>query len=347
MKPILKTAERIAVVLGIALAFFAVLETLQAWQTLRDLHPWAGHAFLLVVALLLLYLLLQLRALLQYRAALKPPALPAEGPLHVREVKQALRYLDRVTARLSENSILKDDGAQEELKLLESEVAMLINQAPSPDDARKELHRIENLFIAPLLDRLDKHAEVIVSDNVGLVTLGTALSPYKSIDLYIVLARNIRMVNRILHVYRTRPTLRETVKVFYDIARVVAAVNLLNAMDNVWAGIGRHIPKVGTLAEAVSEGMFSGLLTSVAGHAAIDRSRSYQPWSGEEAARRYQGRLNRWARDVLGILVRYGFDRIIPGRGSRSSKSKQAFEDLDEADESGKTSRRWWKKKSE
>jgi len=322
MQNLLKTVERIAVAVGIGFTFFAVLEAIQAYQTLAQMHPWAGYGFLAVLALLFFYLIWQLRALATYRTALAPPSLPEGLPATRKQAEHALRYLNRVTVRFEENPLLSSSAATQ-LTALRTQVDILQSQKPQPEWLREELQRVENEAIAPLLKHLDKEAEKVVSDNVGLVTIGTALSPYRSIDLYIVLARNFRMVNRIIHIYRTRPSTRETVRVFYDIAKVVAAVNLLNAMDNIWAGVARHVPKVGTLAEAFSEGLFSGLLTSVAGHAAIDRSRSYRPWSGEDAVRRYRGRLHRWARDVVGILIRHGFDRIIPGRGKREAAASE------------------------
>ena len=321
MGDITKTLKCIAVIVGVGFTLFAVLETLQAYSTLRDINPWLGYGFVAVVAVLIIYLIWQLRALFSFSTALAPPTLPDSAPATQKQASDILRYLDRVTARLELNPLLLEH-ASGELDGLRGEVNRLLTAKPNPETIRDEVQRIENEQIAPLLKRLDVDAERIVSDNVGLVTIGTALSPYRSVDLYIVLARNLRMINRILHVYRTRPTLRETLRVFYDIAKVVAAVNLLNAMDNIWAGLARYMPKVGMFAEAFSEGLFSGLLTSVAGHAAIDRSRSYRPWSGEEAVRRYRGRLHRWARDVIGILIHHGFDKIVPKRSKKSSGEK-------------------------
>ncbi|MFH0883265.1 MAG: YcjF family protein [bacterium] len=319
MGDILKLVKRIAIVLGVGLTLFAVLETLRAYETLRELNPWAGYGFLAFVALLILYLIWQVRALFSYRTALAPPALSDDIPVSQRQISDTLHYLDRVTVRLEMNPLLQN-GAPGGLNELRFEVDRLLASRTKPENIREELQRVENEKIAPLLKLLDVEAERIISDNVGLVTIGTALSPYRSVDLYIVLARNLRMINRILYVYRTRPVLRETLRVFYDITKVVAAVNLLNAMDNIWAGLARYMPKVGVFAEAFSEGLFSGLLTSVAGHAAIDRCRSYRPWSGEEAVRRYRGRLHRWARDVIGILIHHGFDKIIPKRGKRETE---------------------------
>lgn len=321
MRTVLKTLERILVVVGLGLTFFAVLEAIQAYQALAQLHPWAGYAFLALLAGLLAYLIWQVRALFAYRRVLQPPELLEGTAITAKRRKAALRYISRVTARLTANEILLEK-APAELEMLEAEVASLGRRAGSPGvDLREGLDTIEREHIAPLLTVLDNEAEAVVSDNVGIVSLGTALSPYRSFDLYIVLARNLRMVNRIVRIYRTRPSWRETLAIFYDIARVVSAVNLLNAMDTVWSGLGRHIPLVGRYGEAMSEGLFSGLLTSVAGHAAIDRSRSYRPWSRDAAVREYRSRLHRWARDVMGILRRHGIDRLTGRRPAAPPES--------------------------
>lgn len=130
------------------------------------------------------------------------------------------------------------------------------------------------------------------------------------------------MVNKIIRTYRTRPSTTETLKIFYDIIRVVAAVNLINATDNIWTGIGRHLPWVGRYGEAASEALFSGLLTSIAGHAAIDRCRSYHPWSREEAVMTYRSRIGRWGKDILDIIRRHVGEKVDPRNWKRKSKEK-------------------------
>ena len=175
----------------------------------------------------------------------------------------------------------------------------------------------------------------MVSDSVGLVSLGTALSPYRSADVLIVLVRNTHMVNRIIRIYRTRPTPIETIRVFIDIARVVAWVNVINATDQIWSGVGRHLPLVGKYGESISEGLFSGLLTSVAGHAAIDRCRSYHAWSAESAAREYRSKLRRWGDDILSLLKRNAIPRFLKRKKAASTgKSSEDFGMSGESDDS-------------
>lgn len=334
MKPILKTIERIAVAAGLLLTVLVVLELVRAYEILYELHPWAGYGFLGLIGLLILYLIWQIRYLFTLRTAPHPPELPAEAPFDPSRARRFVRYMKRVSGRMEQNPELLDEF-RPLLWDLRGDVAGLDKLTGDPDRFREAITAIERDRMAPMLAHLDRLAEAVVSDNVGIVSIGTALSPYRSFDLYIVLARNFRMVNRILRIYRTRPTPRETWAVFYDIARVVSAVNLLNAMDNVWAGIGRHVPLVGRYGEAISEAVFSGLLTSVAGHAAIDRCRSYRSWSNEEAVRKYRGRLVRWGRDVWNILMRHGIDKVFGRHSGSSSKSTDSEQGEGSGEESG------------
>ena len=304
----LKILERIAVVVGVALTFFVVIETLRAYQILRDTHEFLGYGFLVLVAGLLLYVVWQIRAIFAYRQVLTPPELPDEGEITVKQAKRFKQHLQRVSKRFSNNPNLVSNSRQ--LERLQASVEALPEPVGDGTNVSDAILAIERDHVAPLLKVLDKAAEDVVSDNVGLVSIGTALSPYRSVDMYIVLARNTRMINRILHIYRTAPTPRETLLVFYDILRVVAAINLINAMDNIWTGLGRHVPFFGRYGEAMSEGVFSGLLTSVAGHAAIDRCSSYRPWSKDEAVREYKSKMGRWSADVIGILKRYSVDKL-------------------------------------
>jgi uncharacterized membrane protein YcjF (UPF0283 family) len=308
MAKLLKILERIAVVAGVGLTFFAVIETLRAYQILYDTHPWLGYGFLAAVAGLLLYVVWQVRAIFAYRQVLAPPELPDEGEISARQGKKFKQHLKRVSTRFSNNPQLASKSRQ--LERLGAAVEALPEPAGDGANLRDAITAIERDHIAALLKVLDIEAEKVVSDNVGLVSIGTALSPYRSVDMYIVLARNTRMINQILRIYRTAPTPRETLLVFWDILRVVAAINLINAMDNIWTGLGRHVPFLGRYGEAMSEGVFSGLLTSVAGHAAIDRCRSYRPWSKDEAVRAYRGKMSRWSMDVVGILKRYSIDKL-------------------------------------
>ncbi|MBZ0264593.1 YcjF family protein [bacterium] len=344
MKPLLNNIERALVAVGILFSIFAIMEVLRAYVTLKEVHPYAGYAFLVLIALLLGYLVWQVRGIFSFGKVPKAPPLPTEGDVSVRDAIRFRKYLLMLVERFEANPLLKEKTPQR-LTTFRNRVEKLGSPLGNAGEFQQEVQAIETENMAPLLTILDKRAEEIIADNVGIVSLGTTLSPYRSIDMYIVLNRNFRMINQIIRVYRSRPSVRETWSIFYDIARVVAAVNLLGNMDNLWIGLGRHIPLVGRYGEPFSEGLFSGLLTSVAGHAAVDRCRSYRPWSSEEAARKYRSKLERWARDVADLLKRNTFGRVFPG-GKKKSEDEVVVhdDDMSEPEKGSETSESGWQR---
>ncbi|HEX05635.1 MAG TPA: hypothetical protein ENH10_10870, partial [Bacteroidetes bacterium] len=175
MAKLLKVLERIAVVAGVALTFFAVIETLRGYQILYDTHPYLGYGFLAVVAALLLYLLWQIRALFSYRQALAPPELPDEGQVSAKQAKKFRSHMIKVSDRFNANPHLADKRSQ--LERLRAEVEALPEPSGDGSNVRDAILAIERNHISPLLTDLDKTAEAVVSDNVGLVTVGTAVSP--------------------------------------------------------------------------------------------------------------------------------------------------------------------------
>ncbi len=335
MANFLKNFERIAVAVGILLFFLVFIEMIDAYQTLRDFHSWAGYAFLALLASIIIYMIWQIRPFFSLPSVPKHPGFEVDSAMTGKQRKLMDRFLVEIALRFATNPILMQDQSLS-LDKMNDQVSTL-KMLPNNSDYPEKVEQFETEVFAPLIVALDQEAEKIVADNVAIVSVGTALSPYRSADVFIVLARNFKMINSILKVYRTRPSKRETVLVFYDIARVLAAVNILGSMDQMWLGISKHVPFIGASGEALSEGLFSGLLTSVAGHAAIDRARTYHGWSSEAAARAYRGKLNRWGKDILNILKRHGIDRLKRGLKPESSGSSEGGVNDESVDESATT----------
>ena len=55
-----KQASRLITVAAAVIAFLLVIELIRAYQTLRDLHPWAGYAFVAGLVALLAWLAVRL-----------------------------------------------------------------------------------------------------------------------------------------------------------------------------------------------------------------------------------------------------------------------------------------------
>lgn len=306
-KQLIDIIKQIVIIFGLVLTFFAVLEVVRAFDILHDLHHLAGYLFLLAVAGLVFYVVFQILGIFRFKKSLVPPNIEKYSD-RKKFIKRYQYFAFNVIGRFSENEELPAAVKP----LLDKSRIELNEIANHENELSVWVENFEDTHFQPVISHLDRMAEKIISDNVGLVTISTALSPYKSLDLYIVLARNFRMVNKIIRVYRTSPSLRETAGIFYDIFKVVAAVNILNSMNNLWAGLGRHVPIVGSYGAAVSEGLFSGLLTSVTGHAAKDRCRTYRRISSEKLARQYRENLKNWSGDIISILRSHIWERISP-----------------------------------
>ena len=115
------------------------------------------------------------------------------------------------------------------------------------------------------------------------VMVGVTLSPYKAADLLIVLYRNLIMVGQIIHVYNARPRFRQQLSIYADIVRVIATVNYLNMGRNLIEGLGSHVPGIGRFVDDIAQGMGAGFMTTVVGHAAMDRCRAFRPWNETQA----------------------------------------------------------------
>ena len=110
--------------------------------------------------------------------------------------REAIRYLAIVAERLAENPNLHNQGKT--VLSLRNRVEKLQNRSQSGLFVQAELKSIEENELRELLQILDAKAEDVISDSVGIVSVGTALSPYRSLDFLIVLLRNIKMVNQVI-----------------------------------------------------------------------------------------------------------------------------------------------------
>ena len=294
LKQLWRIGCRIAVLVGVLLSFFAVMELVRAYQTLGDVHAVLGYAFLAVIAGAICWGIWYFwSAFRGYPKVLVPPA---------REnMRKYCRYLQAYLRRLEGNeSMTKDDQA--EAARARKELAQKVERAAGNDDFHKAIEQAETEGIEPLLKKLDERAEQKVRAAVRDIMLAVTLSPYRSIDLLIVVWRNLLMVHNVALVYNSRPRLKETLVIIYDTARVVATVNFVNLgsrmIENFTRGLPGMIPGVSRIVDDCAEGLAAGVLTSVTGHAARDRCRAFRRWNYEEAKAKMATHIKTFSSDV-------------------------------------------------
>jgi hypothetical protein len=147
------------------------------------------------------------------------------------------------------------------------------------------------------------------------VMIGVTLSPWRAIDLLMVLYRNMSMVAAVVRTYNHRPRLREQLAIYRDILAVTAAVNFLSMGKNLLEGLCARVPGIGRFLDDIAQGMGAGFLTAVVGHATINRCRAIRRWDrrsatsaiGLQAAAFYADVRDTFQKDILpAVLKRIG-----------------------------------------
>jgi len=162
--------------------------------------------------------------------------------------------------------------------------------------------------IKPIIAPLDAEAARRVRCCVRDTMLGVTVSPWRSMDLFVVLYRNGQMILEISRLYHGRPRLRDQLRIFSDVLKIVATVQFLNIGSKLIENMTSWIPVLGRFTDDIAQGIGAGLFTSVTGYATIDRCRSFQGWD-ETAAREGLGnQLKQFLADLKGVVA----DTIMP-----------------------------------
>jgi len=293
-----RIVRTLVLVVGVLLTFFAGLELVRAYVTLRDgVHPWAGYGFLILLGLAVSVLVIYVVGSL----ARRPPVLrPPRGKVKTasrRWLRHYCRYLAKYLRRLAVNEHLSDEQ-HEQAEQGAKQISDAGGPAKSATAMRQAIATVEEEHIQPLLEVLDEKADGIVRHSVRDIMIGVALSPYRAIDLLVVVYRSAAMIGAVTRVYNSRPRLRELLMTFRDTLRIVATVNYLNIGQKFIERVFSAVPILGRFMDELAQGFGAGLLTSVAGHAAIDRCRAYTEWNREEAAAGIGEKLGDFLTDV-------------------------------------------------
>ena len=285
----------VAAVLG----FFAFIELVRAYQVLDELHPWLGIGYLCALSLILLVLVAYyMRSVMTRRKILKPPDRA--------DRRRYAEYLMQLAKRLDGNERVSSDLRQAlRYRAIELEQAL----KSEPDD---EIGSVAESFLAdsvgPCIKELNGAADREVQRCVRDVMIGVTISPWRAADLLIVSYRNVLMVIKVIGIYDVRPTAGSQVRTMLDISKIVFTVNILNYGSKLAENLASGIPFVGRFVDDIAQGVGAGLLTSMAGHAAIERCSCLQPWDRALAQVKMGAKAKDFAADLKGIVA----DDILP-----------------------------------
>jgi hypothetical protein len=235
-----------------------------------------------------------------YPTALMPPPRGDAARSRGRTVRAYAVYLVRLCRRLAGNPLVD----AERKRRIEAEAVRLSAGIRQPREALVDMIlEVEREAVEPAFATLDERALREVRASVRDVMIGVTLSPWRSVDLAVVIYRNAGMIMRIVRTYCTRPRAREQMLVLRDVLYVVATVNFLNYGTRLFHSLTAALPVLGRFADDVAQGIGAGLLTSIAGHAAVDRCRAFQGWDREQARETVRSRLREFLVDIKGIAT--------------------------------------------
>lgn len=323
LKTWLKVIKTGLLVFGVLLSFFAFIEILRAYQTLYDLHPIAGYTFVGIIAAGLIWLAVYLiKTLASQPPVLVPPHIGDRQTATPRSIKRYAKYLVKYMTRLSSNRYLPTEE-QETVAAAMNKLSSAVNSGKSSDALTEEVTTAQDQTIGPALKTLDRQAEKEIRSCVAVVMAGVTLSPYKAADLMIVVYRNIVMASRIMKIYNSRPRLREQLKIAADIIAVVATVNYINMGKNLIEGLASHAPLIGKYSDDIAQGIGAGFMTSVVGHAAIQRCKAFKGFDRTSAAEKLKSKAAHFYEDVRDMFKK----DILPSVVNRiGDASKDTFD---------------------
>jgi hypothetical protein len=314
-----KRAKIVFFIIAIFVLLFFIAEVIRTYQTFYSLHPVAGFLFAALLIGSLGWLLGRyiLTSLMRH-PVLIPPEFENQSDVTNRQLHAYIKYLIKYINRLGNNDILSDEDRTNSAAV----AADLKNHLNSEDKADKLLviAKAEN-EIKSLLCSLDENAEKEVRKCTRDVMVGVMLSPYKAADLLIVLYRNLVMITKITRIYNTRPRVREQLKIMYDTICIVATVNYINMGKNLIEGFGAKVPFIGKHLDDIAQGIGAGFMTSVAGHAAMERCRAFKGWNEQQAKDNIREHLKQFFVDVKNTFIDDVLDMVIKRVGAASKET--------------------------
>jgi len=287
---------------GVLVSFFALVELLHVFSILRDIYFPLGYAFLLLFALGLIWLLTYISLSLK-----KWPKVLA--PFNIGDLTSAPRYelksYREYLIRYFEGLALNPNLTTADIDLARQNIAELKGLRKSSQQSTFLLERIEEVekkSIEPLLSKLNAVAGAEVQRCVRDIMLGVTFNPFRAIDRLIIVYRNATMVLRIYSIYNSRPLLLEQVLVLKDVLKVVATINYMNWGQKLAESLSSSVPIIGRASSEIAEGLGAGLLTSVTGHGAIERCRTYRRWDQAVAAQKMSLHVRTFMNDIINVL---------------------------------------------
>lgn len=330
-----KLIRNTLIFVGVLLSFIALMEILRAYQTLHGIHPWLGYAFALIAAGGIIWMIVYYWIVVGSQPrVLTPPKITDFESASLRQIRKYALYLTRYLKRLSINPNL-DETQQESARQARNTLDGLLVKSPNSETLLAAVHEIEQNTIRPLLRSIDRKASRHVRDCMRDVMIAVTLSPYRSVDLAVVVYRNVRMVIDLIRMYNTRPAVKEQLLIFYDIFSIIATVNYIHLGRNLIQSLGSKVPGVGRFLDEIAQGIGAGFMTTITGHAAMQRCRAFDGWNARKERDNLLAHIGDFYADVRDIFFKDVWGSVIQTSGQALGSAREAV--WSAIDETGQT----------
>ena len=183
--------------------------------------------------------------------------------------------------------------------------------------------------IESALQKLDKHADDVVTSTASAVFLSTAVLQSGRLDVLVVFAAQTRLIWQVAHVYYQRPSLRDFVQLYANVASTAFIAAGIEDIDvdvlvgTVFGSTVAAIPGMHLLASSVLSGSANAFLTLRVGMITKEYCRCTV--RVEKAGLRRAATVK--AAKLLGSIVREGTVKLSKATVSASkTKLSQAFD---------------------
>ena len=193
-------AVLLSILIVIVFIIFVVNQTAGIVSLAASLNETFGKAVL--VALLSIYLVIVLipfAIFLRMPRAIRPPEDGEKSPEYD-------AFIARLEKRLSRNPLLAE-----------------------ADITRGDLSDDE--YVRKAFELLDRKANELITATASTVFLGTAISQSGRLDAVMVLGAQTRLIWQIAHIYNQRPSLRELLQLYANVAATTFLVSRIEEMD--------------------------------------------------------------------------------------------------------------------
>lgn len=319
-----KLIRNTLVFVGVLLSFIALMEVLRAYQTLYAVHPWLGYGFALLAAGGVVWMIVYYWIVIGSQPrVLTPPKIADFESASLRQVRKYALYLSRYLKRLSINPNLSEDE-RHRARNGRHELDALLVTSPNSETLLAKVHEVEQNTIRPLLRSIDRQASKHVRDCMRDVMIAVTLSPYRSADLAVVLYRNVRMVIDLIRMYNARPAIKEQLRIFYDIFSIIATVNYIHLGRNLIQSLGSKVPGVGRFLDEIAQGIGAGFMTTITGHAAMQRCRAFDGWNPKKERDNLLAHIGDFYADVRDIFFKDVWGAVIQTSGQALGSAREA-----------------------